>query len=343
MPLVRKRRAEQQLESDNDDEVSTQVAGLVSTENARRRLRRTSDSENDDDAGPDDARAPSSEDVMVKKLVRLALASELSRQPIRRTDISTKVLGEQGSRQFKIVFEMAQKTLRETFGMQLAELPVKEKVTIQQRRAAQKVDRPSFTNKSWILTSTLPLAYRKPEILPPTRAPLEGTYTGLYSFIIAVILLNGGSLPEQKLERYLKRTNADTYTPVDRTDRFLQRLCKEGYLIRNREMEGGEEIIEYMVGPRGKVEVGVRGVAGLVREVYGRQGIVEGNDSTPAERAQMEEFESRLARSLGIRRPEARVADDQDGSGDGEGSEAGRGRRRRGGGSDDEADDDSDG
>jgi hypothetical protein len=71
---------------------------------------------------------------MVKKLVRLALASELSRQPIRRTDISTKVLGEQGSRQFKIVFEMAQKTLRETFGMQLAELPVKEKVTIQQRR-----------------------------------------------------------------------------------------------------------------------------------------------------------------------------------------------------------------
>ncbi|EAW23134.1 MAGE domain-containing protein [Aspergillus fischeri NRRL 181] len=343
MPLVRKRRAEQQLESDNDDEVSTPLAGPVSTENARRRLRRTSDSESDDDVGPDDARAPSSKDVMVKKLVRLALASELSRQPIRRTDISTKVLGEQGSRQFKFVFEMAQKTLRETFGMQLAELPVKEKVTIQQRRAAQKVDRPSSTNKSWILTSTLPLAYRKPEILPPTKAPLEGTYTGLYSFIIAVILLNGGSLPEQKLERYLKRTNADTYTPVDRTDRFLQRLCKEGYLIRNREMDGGEEIIEYMVGPRGKVEVGVQGVAGLVREVYGCQGAVEGDDSTPAERAQMEEFESRLARSLGIRRPGARVADNQDESGDDEDSEAGRSRRRRGGGSDDGADDDSDG
>jgi hypothetical protein len=35
-----------------------------------------------------------------------------------------------------MVFEMAQKTLREVFGMQLAELPVKEKVTIQQRRGA---------------------------------------------------------------------------------------------------------------------------------------------------------------------------------------------------------------
>jgi hypothetical protein len=157
-----------------------------------------------------------------------------------------------------------------------------------------------------------------------------------------VILLNGGSLPEQKLERYLKRTNADTYTPIDRTDRLLQRLCKEGYLIRNREMDGGEEIIEYMLGPRGKVEVGVQGVAGLVREVYGRQGAVEGDEPTPAERAQMEEFESRLARSLGIRRPGARGADQDENEDDEDGEASGRSRRRRAGGSDDEADDDSD-
>lgn len=71
---------------------------------------------------------------MVKKLVRLALASEYSRQMIRRTDISTKVLGEHGSRQFKAVFEGAQKELRARFGMQMAELPGKEKVTISQRR-----------------------------------------------------------------------------------------------------------------------------------------------------------------------------------------------------------------
>ena len=38
--------------------------------------------------------APSSLDAMVKKMVRLALASEYSRLPIRRTDISAKVLGE---------------------------------------------------------------------------------------------------------------------------------------------------------------------------------------------------------------------------------------------------------
>lgn len=184
--------------------------------------------------------------------------------------------------------------------------------------AAQKVEKSSSTNKSWIVGSTLPAAYRRPEILPPTKAPWESTYTGLYSFIIAVIMLNGGSLPEQKLDRYLARTNADTYTPIDRTDRLLQRLCKEGYLVRTREMDGGEELVEYMVGPRGKMEVGTAGVAGLVREVYG-----VGNTEE-----QREDFEARLARSLGIKLPEPREEEEEQ-NGDVEGEETQRRQSQR--------------
>lgn len=206
----------------------------------------------------------------------------------------------------------------------------KKKLTL--KKAAQKVERPSLSNKAWILTSTLPAAYRTSSILTPTKAPssaLESTYTGLYTFIISVIMLNGGTLPEAKLERYLRRANAETYTPVDRTDRLLQRLCKEGYLVRNREMDGGEEVIEYMVGPRGKVEVGVNGVAGLVREVYGRpapDGVEaareDGDDLTAAEGEEMELFERRLRRSLGINE---RVR-----PGDGGEVDNGEGARRRG-------------
>lgn len=70
---------------------------------------------------------------MVKKLVRLALASEYQRRPIRRGDITEKVLGSQG-RQFKKVFDQAQSDLRSVFGMEMVELPAKEKVTIRQRR-----------------------------------------------------------------------------------------------------------------------------------------------------------------------------------------------------------------
>lgn len=71
---------------------------------------------------------------MVKKLVRLALSSEYARLPIRRTDISAKVLGEQGTRQFKAVFEGAQQELKRRFGMEMTELPGREKVTLTQRR-----------------------------------------------------------------------------------------------------------------------------------------------------------------------------------------------------------------
>jgi hypothetical protein len=71
---------------------------------------------------------------MVKKMVRLALASEYARLTIRRTDINAKVFGEQGTREFKVVFEQAQKELRTRFGMEMVELPAREKTTISQRR-----------------------------------------------------------------------------------------------------------------------------------------------------------------------------------------------------------------
>jgi hypothetical protein len=78
-------------------------------------------------------------------------------------------------------------------------------------------------------------------------------------------------------------------------------------------MDGGEEVIEYMVGPRGKIEVGEKGVAGLVREVYGRPDPDmlngnNGNTKNAEDKEEMEEFESRLQRSLGLgkrQKPEA--------------------------------------
>lgn len=74
---------------------------------------------------------------MVAKMVRLALACEYHRRPIRRADISEKVLGSSGGRQFKTVFNQAQLQLRTVFGMEMAELPAREKVTLAQRRGMQ--------------------------------------------------------------------------------------------------------------------------------------------------------------------------------------------------------------
>ncbi len=57
-------------------------------------------------------------------LVRLALFNEQKRMPLRRDEISKKVMGSQRGT-FKTVFDEAQKILRATFGMELVELPTR--------------------------------------------------------------------------------------------------------------------------------------------------------------------------------------------------------------------------
>lgn len=95
---------------------------------------------------------------------------------------------------------------------------------------------------------------------------------GLYTFVVSVIYLSeGGRCLNERLERALKKVGADEHGPgKEKMDKLLKRMEKKGYIVKIREREaGGEESVEFVVGPRGKVEVGERGVAGCVREVYG--------------------------------------------------------------------------
>ena len=197
-------------------------------------------------------------------------------------------------RQFKHVFTEAQEQLRSVFGMELTELPVKEKVTISQKRAAQRSGtQGSSTSKAYILTSTLKPRYRNASVLQPPKIPstaAEASYVGLTTFIIALIYLSPSqSISESRLEKHLRRMNADNYVLAgEKTEKVLKRMEKENYIIKVRERDGGgEESVEYVIGPRGKVEVGERGVAGLVRSVYGKKD------------AEADELERRLVRSLG--------------------------------------------
>lgn len=278
---------------------------------------------------------PTAEKTLIKKLVRLALSTEYSRTPLRRSDISTKVFKESnaGGRGFKAVFEGAQRTLKETFGMQLVELPSKEKTSLKDRRnqATQTKGASSSSSKSWILISILPAELKSnPAIARPTRAPtveVEAAYTALYTFILSLVYLNDCTLADQKLERYLRRVNADTYTPFGSLDKLLQRMVRDGYLEKRRDTSSGEEVIEWAPGARGKVEVGVRGVTGLVRSVYGHGAVPlqsreqgRGGDQDNTQRGNLvkmeeDELNAKLSRSLGIRlgTEKARPQDPEDG------------------------------
>ncbi|MCJ1284191.1 Melanoma-associated antigen F1 [Xylographa opegraphella] len=324
MPLVRKRRAPAEASP------SPPPARRRQTPSSRASSPASSNESTHPDGDTHNS-AASSHEQMVKNLVRLALASEYARQPLRRADINAKVFGATSTRAFKPVFAAAQAALRDTFGMTLTALPSKEKITVSQKRAAQRATGASQGNASgaptgWILTSTLPAALRAPAVLAPPRIPSaapEAAYVGLYTFVVSVIYLSeGGRCSESRLERALRRVNAGEYVGGEKTERVLKRMEREGYVVRVREREaGGEESVEWVVGPRGRVEVGEVGVAGLVKGVYagGRRGEVEG-------------LERRLEKSLGVGKVGRVGGEGEAGEGDGEpgGSEAERGGRRSG-------------
>ena len=232
-----------------------------------------------------------SQATFIKKLVRFALSCEYARLPIRRDGIKEKVFGRHSGRNFKPVYEGAQKVLRERFGMMMEELPLKEKVSLRDRRAAaQRGQNTTKGSSSYILVSILRKDMRVPEIIAPSLAPTtkdEASYIGLYTFIITCISLCGGTLSNEKLLRNLRRLNAEENTPLDTTENLLAKMQRQGYVVKIKDSTGQDEAVNWMVGPRGKIEVGDHGVRGLVKEVYG--------ETAP------EDLKSRLAVSLGAR------------------------------------------
>ena len=159
-----------------------------------------------------------------------------------------------------------------------------------------------------MLTSTLSPRCRTPGILIPSRIPStasEAAYTGLYTFVIALISLSaGGKISETFLERDLEKLNAsERVLNGEKTENVLKRMERQGYIVKVRERDGGgEETVDYVVGPRGKAEVGEKGVAGLIRNVYDRRD------------TDHDELERRLVRSLGdvVIEKKARRADDEE-------------------------------
>lgn len=124
---------------------------------------------------------------------------------------------------------------------------------------------------AWVLTNTLPEKYRTWDIVPPPKVPTfseESAYIGLYTFVVSVITLGGGRIPEAKLERYLKRANADQTTPVGSTEKLIKRMVKDGYIRLDVDNNAGDPIREWIVAGRGKAEIGDKGVMGLVQAVY---------------------------------------------------------------------------
>lgn len=113
-------------------------------------------------------------------------------------------------------------------------------------------------------------------------------------------------------------TNSNAFGALDKTEKLLKRMEKDGYVVKIRDNSSGEETIDWVMGSRGKVEVGDVGVMNVVKTVYG-----DVEDEA--------ELQRKLERSLGVgeRRSQKQT--------NGEGKK--RGRKRRNAEAEEEQDD----
>lgn len=76
----------------------------------------------------------------------------------------------------------------------------------------------------------------------------------------------------------------ERHTGLGTTEALLARMVKDQYIYKTTEKTADDETIDWRVGPRGKIEIGNKGIQGLVNEVYA--------DNAP------DDLDKRLQRSL---------------------------------------------
>ncbi|KAG4300768.1 hypothetical protein PCANB_002873 [Pneumocystis canis] len=217
--------------------------------------------------------------LMVKNFIRLILALEHTRTPIKKEDIAKKVLLPSHSRSFAIVFKKTQEKLRNIFGMELVELPCKNRYkhmsTFQLRRnnnsQTQTSSSATQSNKSWILCSILDPKYSNLIFETPTIK--ESVFSGIVMIILSFIVMNNGIISEELLKKHLSHLQIDNNIPNGDLDKTLKEMVKKGYIERIEEdttsMSEKEKSYAYFLGQRGKTEIDSQRLATFIEKIHG--------------------------------------------------------------------------
>ncbi|KAK9324213.1 MAGE family-domain-containing protein [Lipomyces orientalis] len=213
---------------------------------------------------------------MAKRLVRMALAGEQARNPLRRTTVNEKILEASHRRDFIYVFSESQRLLMSTLGMKLVELPNRTvPARGNKKRGRLGKPPPSSSTKSYILTSNLPEPFRKLDVLKP-KSQGDAVYNGIVTTVCSIILLSGGQITSAGLMKHLRTLGIDKETPLggQPTDEVLKLMVKHLYLEREKEddaigIDTGDSVWTYSIGPRAKVELTEDAVVDFAISVYG--------------------------------------------------------------------------
>lgn len=188
-------------------------------------------------------------------LIRLALAHEVGKRPLRREDIASLVLGEQNSRQFKSLLALTNGKLASTYGMQLVPLPTATRQISTSTSAGRKAvaagasgsanKKPPSSDHCYILRSIIerPAGMFHPH---PDRLAL------LAVVICLISLSSEHSIEESALSDRLSDLGIFAQFGDDEMRELFVEWKRQRYLVSGRRPDDGASI--YTVGPRGMVE-----------------------------------------------------------------------------------------
>jgi len=205
----------------------------------------------------------------IKDVVRLALFSELRKQPIKREEIVKKVVTREHSRTFyQVVFDKAQERLEDIFGMSMAELPKKSFVAGGTRKPVGNKDQ---TAKSYVLKNILPQEYRETNIISWEKNNED--IMGLLTVILSLIHVNGRVLSDDQLTHYFRRLYLVDNDKFD-LEKLLSTFVKQGYLDKQKistdqSQNLEKDPLEYRWGPRAKIEMPENNLIKFIRALFG--------------------------------------------------------------------------
>ncbi|ORX38784.1 MAGE-domain-containing protein [Piromyces finnis] len=217
-------------------------------------------------------------------LVRLAISNNVSDVPLKREEIRKKVIKD-NMRIFPVVFEEAQKILRNDYCMELVEYPTRgtkihslNKETQRDTQVSQaststqtqnQIKRSKkYTTKSYILRSLIPGNFRKGFIFEKEDYQLHG----LLIIILCLIYVNGNHLKEDALYKYLEKfgiSKNKSHKVFGDVEKNISQFTQKGYLEKEKSVVPNEEIFyNYKWGPRALVEFPENNLLKFVKGFY---------------------------------------------------------------------------
>eukprot|EP00741_Cyanophora_paradoxa_P004018 tig00000754_g3904.t1 len=266
-PTVKKRRSEEA----DDDEEEEYTPDAAKKKQAKKRTgpsqaasqSRASQADSDDDEAGGQRMPAEDRKAMAADLVRLLLAKDVQKLPVKRDDIKNLVVKDYKDRRVvpEIIAE-AKRMLAETFAFEILEV---ERAS-RGRKPKQESKAPTQQNKLLILRSLIPVDPRA----SVAGNEADGRHALLISIASLVYLSKGpdGSVKEGDLWDYLHGlgfTEGETFVPNGPSFRDIvdKDFTKQMYVDRYRD---GEEQL-YALGPRLRAELSDRDVLEAMLEL----------------------------------------------------------------------------